>query len=85
MLKQIEVTGGQQKTLENLYHRKIHEINEQLKKLNAKYNNWESVEEKVKERYTKEEYKRFFIDTKRAERSSYVFKLKNIRNGFVLE
>ena len=85
MLRQIEVTGGQQKVLEDLYHRKIHEINEQLKKLNEKYTNWECVEERVKERYTKEEYKRFFIDAKRAERNNYVLKLKNIRKGFVLE
>lgn len=85
MTRKIEVTGIQQAHLENIYHKKIHEINAQLKALNEKYNNWDTVDERLKERYTREEYKRFFIDNKRTERSGYVLKLKNIRNGFVLE
>lgn len=85
MLRQIEVIGSQQKTLEEMYHKKIHEINAKLKMFNAKYNNWEDVEDRVKQSYTREEYKRFFIDRALAERSVYIQKLKNVRKGFVLE
>lgn len=85
MARRIEVFGVQQQHLENLYHKKIHEINSALKMMNAKYNDWDNVDERVKSRYTREEYKQFFIDRKRSERSIYVIKLHNVRNGFVIE
>ena len=85
MARRIEVCGVQQKHLEFVYHNKIHEINAQLKKLNETYNNFDNIDDERLKRYTKEEYKKFFIDHKRAERSEYVQKLRNIRNGFVIE
>ena len=86
MSRRIEVCGVQQKHLENVYHTKIHEINAQLKMMNEKYKNWDNIDdERLKSIYTKEEYKIKFIDWMREERSLYVQKLKNVRNGFVIE
>ena len=85
MSRRIEVCGVQQTYLENVYHSKIHEINDQLKTMNAKYNDWDNVDERIKSRYTKEEYKSYFIDRKREERSVYVQKLHTVRNGYVIE
>ena len=85
MSRRIEVCGVQKKQLENVYHNKIHEINAQLKMMNAKHNDWDSVDEKIKLRYTKEEYKSFFIDRKREERGIYIQKLNTVRKGYVIE
>lgn len=85
MARRIEVCGVQQKHLEFVYHNKIHEINAQLKKLNETYNNFDNIDDERLKRYTKEEYKKLFIDHKRTERSEYVQKLRNVRSGFVIE
>lgn len=45
-MRQIEVTGNNQKQLEIVYHNKIHEINATLKKMYEQYNNWDAVDEK---------------------------------------
>lgn len=85
MARRIEVCGVQQKHLEFVYHNKIHEINNQLKRLNETYNNFDNIDDERLHRYTKEEFKHSFIDRKREERSYFVQKLRNVRNGFVIE
>ena len=42
-MRQIEVTGNNQKQLEIVYHNKIHEINLALKKMYEQYHNWDTV------------------------------------------
>ena len=85
MLRKIEVTGVHQKTLENMYLRKIHEINAIIKKENDTYNNWETADERLKSRYSREEFKTSFIDFQRRRRSDYIYKLRNVRNGYIYE
>lgn len=84
-MRQIEVYGANQKTLESIYHRKIHEINGKLKKLYATYNDYENADERVKAHYTKEEYKATFIDYQLGERRRYIYKLRDVRNGYIYE
>ena len=81
----IEVTGVHQKTLENMYLRKIREINAILKKENDTYNNWENADERLKARYTREEFKEYFIGYQRNRRRDYIYKLRNVRNGYIYE
>ena len=64
-MARIEVTGVHQKTLENMYLRKIREINAIIKKENETYNNWENADERLKSRYTREEFKEYFIGYQR--------------------
>ncbi len=40
-MRQIEVTGNNQKQLESVYRNKIHELNAALKNMYEQYNNWE--------------------------------------------
>ena len=85
-MKQIEVTGNNQKQLENIYHSKIHDINAALKKMYDQYNNWESVDAKTKSIMpTKEEFKRRCIDYMLEMRKGYIHKLHDVRNGCVFE
>lgn len=72
-MRQIEVTGNNQKQLEIIYHNKIHEINAALKKMYEQYNNWDAADEKNKVDYTLEM------------RKSYIRKLHNVRNGYCIE
>lgn len=85
MSRRIEVCGVQQKHLEFVYHNKIHEINNQLKRLNETYNNFDNIDDERLKRYTKEEFKHSFIDRKREERSLYIQKLNTVRKGYVIE
>lgn len=83
---QIEVTGNNQKQLENIYHSKIHEINAALKKMYEQYNDWESVDVKTKSIMpTKEEFKRRCIDYMLEMRKGYIHKLHDVRSGYVSE
>lgn len=85
MLRKIEVSGVNQKVLENQYHRKIHEINAILKKLNATYNDWDNADERTKSMYTREKFKTTFIDYQLQMRRSYIYKLRDVRNGYIYE
>ena len=85
-MRQIEVTGNDQKQLEFIYHNKIHEINTKLKKLYEQYNHWDTVDEKTKSiMHTKEEFKRRCIDYMLEMRKGYIRKLHDVRKGFVIE
>lgn len=85
-MRQIQVTGCNQKQLENVYHNKIHEINSSLKKMYEQYNNWESVDEKTKSiMHTKEEFKKRCIDYMIEMRKGYIEKLHDVRNGYINE
>lgn len=81
----VAVSGAQQKTLEALYLRRIREINAKLRRLNATYFDWENADERLRSRYTREQFKASFIDYQWNERHSYVMKLRNVRRGFVIE
>ena len=85
-MRQIEVTGNNQKQLEIIYNNKIHEINAALKKMYEQYNNWDAADEKTKLiMHTKEEFKRRCIDYTLEMRKSYIRKLHNVRNGYCIE
>lgn len=85
-MRQIEVTGNNQKQLEIIYHNKIHELNAALKKMYEQYNNWDAVDEKTKSiMHTKEEFKRRCIDYTLEMRKGYIHKLYNVRNGRIYE
>ena len=84
-MARIEVTGVHQKTLENMYLRKIREINAIIKQENETYNNWENADERLKARYTREEFKEYFIGYQRNRRRDYIYKLRNVRNGYIYE
>lgn len=84
-MRKIELTGVHQKTLETLYRNKIHECNARIKLLNSKLQNWDSVPDKVKQLYSKEEYKKTFLDYQFELRGDYVNKLRDIRNGYIYE
>ena len=75
------------KILEDMYLRQIREINLKLKKCNATYNNWETADERIKQRCNndKEEYKKQFIDWHLRDRSSYIQKLRTVRKGYIYE
>ena len=81
----IEVTGVHQKTLENMYLRKIREINAIIKQENETYNNWETADERLKSRYSREEFKEYFIGYQRERRRGFIMKLRNVRNGYIYE
>lgn len=85
MLRKVEITGVHQKTLETIYKQKIHECNAAIKMINNKLANWDAVPDKIKERYTKEEYKKSFLDYQLARRRDYIYKLRDIRNGYIYE
>lgn len=80
-----EVNPAQQTTLENLYLRRIREINEKLRKFYATYNDWENADERIRDRYTREQYKEVFIDYQLTERHIFLIKLRNVRRGIITE
>lgn len=85
-MRKIEVIGLNQTILENSYHSKINEINDNIKKCMQKYNDWENVDEKTKSIFhTREEYKRRTIDYMRLMRAGYIHKLHDVRNGYIYE
>lgn len=72
--------------LEQLSLQKIRKCNEQIRKNTETYNNWESVTDERILKYTKEDYKKKFIDYWRDERRYHIYRLNNqIRKGFVFE
>ena len=83
--RRVELNPAEQKTLEALYLRKIREINAKIKQFNLTYNNFESADERIKQRYSKEEYKKQFIDWAFEERSDYIHKLSRVRKGYTIE
>lgn len=84
-MRKIEVYGIEQQMLEKRYHDNIHACNERIRKNTATYNNWENADERVRSRYTKEEYKEQFIDHWFEERRNWIFKLRDVRQGFIYE
>ena len=81
----VKVNDTQQSTLENLYLLRIREINEKLRKFYATYNDWENADERIRDRYTREQYKEMFIDYQLTERHIYIIKLRNVRRGIITE
>lgn len=81
----VQVNDTRQATLEQLYLRRIREINEKLRKFYATYNDWDNADERIRDRYTREAYKEMFIDYKLTERHIYVIKLRNVRRGIINE
>lgn len=85
-MRQIELTGSNQKQLESVVHNKIHELNAALKKANKQYNDWDNVDEKTKRVYkTPEDFKSRVIDWLREDRTYYIKKLHSIRQGYIAE
>ena len=84
-MRKVEVTGVHQKTLENLYHTQIHECNQRISILQRQLENWDSVNSRIKARYTKEEYKKEFLDYQYSIRRDYIQKLRDVRNGYMYE
>jgi hypothetical protein len=84
-MKKVEISGVHQKTLETLYHTKIHECNQRIAMLQKKLDNWDAVDSRVKAMYTKEEYEKTFLEHHKALRREYVYKLRDIRNGYLYE
>lgn len=85
-MRKIEVTGVNQKQMESIFHRKIHEINASLKKYLKVYDDFDNTDEKVKQYYkTKENYYLKVIVPLKETRTYYVKKLNNIRNGFAYD
>lgn len=85
-MRQIELTGNNQKQLESVVHNKIHELNAALKKANKQYNDWDNVDEKTKRVYkTPEDFKVRVIDWLREDRAYYIKKLHSIRQGYIAE
>lgn len=84
-MRKIEISGVHQKTLETLYHNKIHECNERIAMLQKKLANWDAVDSRVKAMYTKEEYEKIFLEHHKQLRTKYVYKLRDIRNGYLYE
>lgn len=80
-----EVHPMQQVQLQALYLRKIHEINEKMRKFYATYNDWDHADERLRAHYTREEYREKFIERWRAERHTYIIKLRDIRRGIIHE
>lgn len=73
--------GVQQAALAHLYLRRIREINEKLRRFNATYNDWDNADERLRSRYTREQYREQFIEYWRGERHTYVLKLRDVRRG----
>ena len=72
--------------LEQQAKTKIKKCNEQIRKNTEVYNNWESVTDERILRYTREQYKKKFIDYWRDERRYYIYRLNSqIRKGFLFE
>ena len=84
-LKKVEVFGTNQKILENQCLRNIRQINAKLKKFYATYNDYDNADERLRARYTKEQYKEIFIDYQIEERRRYIYKLRDIRKGYIYE
>lgn len=81
----VSVNDTQKSTLERLYLLRIKEINEKLRKFYATYNDWENADERLRDRYTREQYKEMFIDYQLTERHIYIIKLRNVRRGIITE
>ena len=85
-MKRIELTGANQKQLEHVTHNKIHAINASLKRAYAVYEDWENADDKTKRVYkTPEDFQERVIKRLSDDRRYYVFKLRDIRNGSILE
>ena len=82
----IELTPQAMSMLEQQAKLKIKKCNEQIRKNTEVYNNWESVTDERILRYTREQYKKKFIDYWRDERRYYIYRLNSqIRKGFLFE
>ena len=82
----IELTPQAMSMLEQQAKTKIKKCNEQIRKNTEVYNNWESVTDERILRYTREQYKKKFIDYWRDERRYYIYRLNSqIRKGFLFE
>lgn len=81
----VKVNDMQQPTLERLYLLRIREINEKLRKFYATYNDWENADERIRDHYTREQYKEMFIDYQMNARHIYIIKLRNVRRGIITE
>ena len=82
----IELTPQAMSMLEQQVKSKIKKCNEQIRKNTEVYNNWESVTDERILRYTREQYKKKFIDYWRDERRYYIYRLNSqIRKGFLFE
>ena len=82
----IELTPQAMSMLEQQAKLKIKKCNEQIRKNTEVYNNWESVTDDRILRYTREQYKKKFIDYWRDERRYYIYRLNSqIRKGFLFE
>lgn len=85
-MRRIELAGVNQKQLEHVVHNKIHAINASLKKAYATYKDWEHADDKTKRVYkTPDDFKSRVIDRLSADRRYYVYKLRDIRSGSILE
>ena len=85
MTRRIEIYGVNQRVLESQCLRNIRRINDILKRQYATYNDYENADERLKERYTKEQYKEMFIEHQLEERRKYIYKLRDVRNGYIYE
>ena len=80
-----ELTPQAMMMLEQQAKANIKKCNEQIRKNTEVYNNWESVTDERLLRYTREQYKEKFIDYWREERRHQVYRLNQIRRGFLFE
>lgn len=85
MTRRIEIYGVNQKVLETKYLQNIRRINAILKRQYETYNNYENADERLRARYTREQYKEVFIDYQLEERRRYIYKLRDVRNGYIYE
>lgn len=81
----VKVNDTQLSTLENLYLRRIREINEKLRRFYATYNDWENADERLRAHYTREHYKEMFINYWLDERHLCILKLRDARRGIIHE
>ena len=85
-MKRIELIGVSQRQLEHVTHNKIHAINTSLKKAYAIYKDWEHADDKTKRVYkTPDDFKARVLDRLSEDRRYYVYKLRDIRRGSILE
>lgn len=79
--KTSHVSGVNQAALENLYLRKIREINATLRRFWSTYNDWDNADPRLRDHYTREQYRVQHIEHMLDERHSYVLKLRDVRRG----
>jgi len=85
MARRIELSPQNQQILEERYHNKIRQCNTNIRNFNKVYNDWENAGTRRHSQYTREEYKKEFIDYWYKERRYWIELLQMVRQGYILE